>query len=153
LPLASVLPTDLNPDFTGVWLLNVEKSVSRGEIPAKTLMKIEHTQATIVQQLRVIYSDARETLLVFHYDTGNETFNNIGGSTARSRIRWEGLELVIESWLNLKDRELRLADYWSISIDGKTLTMEHRDDALAGQISVLDKASPEAAACFPEREK
>jgi hypothetical protein len=39
-------------------------------------------------------------------------------------------------------------DYWSISKDSATLTMAHRDDPLAGQISIPDKAPAEAAERF-----
>jgi len=34
--------------------------------------------------------------------------------------------------------EIRLVDFWSLSIDQRTLTMAHRDDALAGQTVELE---------------
>jgi hypothetical protein len=145
------MPTD--PNFSGVWQLNVEKSVVRGEAPMKTFMKIDHAKSKIIQRVLVTHRDGTEAFVVFNYDTGDETINGIGTETVRSRAHWEGPELVIESWLKSKDRELRLVDYWSISSDGKTLTMAHRDDALAGQISVLDPAPLEAAANFGTRDK
>jgi hypothetical protein len=143
----------LDPNFSGVWQLNVEKSVIRGEAPSKTFMKIDQAKSKIIQRVLVTHSDGTETFLVFNYYTDYETINNTGTGTVRSRAHWEGPELAIESWLKSKDRELRLVDYWSLSIDGKTLTMAHRDDALAEQISVLDQAPPEAAAYFGGRDK
>jgi hypothetical protein len=143
----------LDPNFSGVWQLNVEKSVVRGEAPSKTFMKIDHAKSKIVQRVLVIRRDGTETCVVFNYDTEDETTNSAGAATVRSRAHWEGPELVIESRLKSKDGELHLVDYWSLSIDGKTLTMAHRDDALAGQISVLDPGPPEAAAYFETRDK
>jgi hypothetical protein len=37
-------------------------------------------------------------------------------------------------------REAHFRDFWSLSSDGQTLIMEHRDDDLAGQITFLEKA-------------
>ncbi len=67
--------------------------------------------------------------------------NSVGAATARTRARWEGMELVIESWMKTSGREVHFKDHWSLSGDGRTLTMAHRDDDLAGQISVLEKSS------------
>jgi hypothetical protein len=53
--------------------------------------------------------------------------------------RWEGEELVIRLRMQLPSREFNLCDYWSLSADGKTMLMEHRDDDLAGQLTVFDR--------------
>ena len=80
----------------------------------------------------------RSPWLVFSYDTaGGETTNSIGGSTVRTCARRDGAELVIESWLET----LHFKDRWSLSEDGDALTMEHRDDILAGQIVVHEKVT------------
>ena len=72
--------------------------------------------------------------MVLHIDTsGRETVHAMG----RTEARWVGQELLIESRMETKGRTLHFKDYWSISADGGTLTMAHRDDDLAGQVSVL----------------
>jgi hypothetical protein len=38
-------------------------------------------------------------------------------------------------------RDAYFKDHWSLSDDGRTLTMAHRDDDLAGQTSVLERSS------------
>jgi hypothetical protein len=58
----------------------------------------------------------------------------------RGTARWIGDELLIELFTHAADREMHLCDYWSVSPDGETLTMEHRDDDLAGQITILHRA-------------
>ena len=79
--------------------------------------------------------------MTFTYETGAETTNSVGEATARTHARWEGMELVIESRMKTPAREAHFKDHWSLSDDGRTLTMAHRDDELAGQISVLEKSS------------
>jgi len=46
---------------------------------------------------------------------------------------------------NAPDRELHFKNHWSLSDDGQTLTMAHRDDDLAGQIAVHHKMAQTAA--------
>lgn len=52
----------------------------------------------------------------------------------------DGRRVIIESWMELDPRKMYFCDCWSLSADGRTLIMEHRDDALAGQRVVLEKA-------------
>jgi len=115
-------------------------------------MKIAHAEPKLVQRVLVIRNDGSENELVFNYETGNETTNHAGTRTVLSRADWDGSELVIESWLQSKDREFHFKDHWALSSDGKTLTMTHRDGDLAGQVSVLHRASPESAAKFKTQE-
>jgi hypothetical protein len=53
--------------------------------------------------------------------------------------------------METKDRALHFKDYWSLSADGATLTMAHRDDDLAGQTSVLHRAHLEDGQKFHSR--
>jgi hypothetical protein len=57
-----------------------------------------------------------------------------------SRLRRAGPELLIESWVNEKRREMHFREYWWHSGNGETLTMQHRDDDLAGETTILEKA-------------
>jgi len=132
--------SQLRPDFTGIWRANLEKSILRGPVPREILHRIEHREPHLDQEILVAQADGNEQHLIFSYNTtGDETTNLIGGKTARTRALWDGNELVIESWLEILDRQLHLKDHWSLSDDGETLTMAHRDDDLAGQIVVHDK--------------
>ena len=57
----------------------------------------------------------------------------------RLRASWQRDELRIESYMRAGDREFQFRDFWSLSADGLTLKMEHRDDDLAGQVSILER--------------
>jgi hypothetical protein len=121
-------------NFTGVWEMDLERSTLRGDPPTRLVIKIDHAEPKLVQEIRVTRKDGSESSGVFQFDTsGGETVYAMG----RSLARWAGQELLIESWMETKDRTLHFRDYCSLSADGETLVMEHRDDDLAGQITVL----------------
>jgi|ERR1017187_42466 RimJ/RimL family protein N-acetyltransferase len=130
----------LRPDFTGIWRANLEKSILRGPAPREILHRIEHRDPHLDQEILLAQASGNEQRLIFSYNTtGDETTNSIGARTARTRAWWDGAELVIESWLETPDRQLHFKDHWSLSDDGETLTMAHRDDDLAGQIVLHNK--------------
>lgn len=137
------------PDFTGLWEVNFEKSTMRGQQPSRILMKIEHREPKVIQMIFVSHATGAEERLTFEYTTdGEESINSIRGNLCRTRAHWDRMELVIESSMKAPDREFNFKDCWSLSSDGRMLTMAHRNDDLAGQISVLEKAPPEAATKF-----
>jgi hypothetical protein len=129
------------PDFSGVWELNFEKSSLRGPAPERILMKISHKEPRLVQEILVTIAGGKEQRMTFTLEIGAETTNPMGGGMARNHAWWQEKELVIESRVSLSGREAYFKDHWSLSKDGQTLTMEHRDDDLAGQIAVLEKRS------------
>jgi hypothetical protein len=139
------------PNFTGVWKLNSEKSTMRGAVPKQILVKIEHREPTLIQQILFTDANGTEQRQTFTCQIGSETPNSIGGATLWSCARWQGMELVIESRMRTPDRESYFKDHWSLSDDGRTLTMAHRDDDLAGQVSVLEKSSEADATRFGAR--
>jgi hypothetical protein len=113
------------------------------------LVKIEHREPQLIQMVFVSHVAGAEERLRFAYTTdGEESINLIRGLRCETHAHWDGAELVIESLMKTPDRESHFKDHWSLSDDGRTLTMAHRDDDLQGQVSVLEKAPPEAAAKF-----
>jgi hypothetical protein len=136
-----MIPTHSQPDFTGVWEMNLEKSILPGPAPKRMLVKIEHREPRLIQQIHFTDAAGTEQQMTFRYETNAETTNPVGEATARTHAWWEGTELVIESRMKTPGREFHFKDHWSLSDDGRTLTMAHRDDDLAGQIAVLEKRS------------
>jgi hypothetical protein len=127
------------PNFTGVWKLNLEKSVIRGALPKQILMNIEHRDPSVIQQILLTDANGAEQRQIFTCRVGVDTKNSVSGVELQSSTQWIGTELVIESRFSARDREFHFKDHWSLSEDGRTLNMAHRDDDLAGQISVLEK--------------
>ena len=71
--------------------------------------------------------------------SGQEVVNYVNGVEVPSCFLWEGTELLIESWMKIGECKSSFRDYWSLSSDGSTLTMEHCADELAGLITILEK--------------
>ena len=130
-----------SPNFSGLWQLNLEQSTFRGPAPKEVLVKIEHREPMLVQTMLVVAADGAEQRLTFAYDTsGGESTIAVGGGEGRCRAHWSGAELVLESELKTPARTFHFRDHWSLSMDGQTLRMAHRDDDLAGQTAILEKA-------------
>jgi hypothetical protein len=90
----------------------------------------------------LVTMDGSEDRLVFQCCINGEKDRNLlNGKPIRGTARWEGEELLIESWVQFAGREMHFRDRWSLSSDRQTLIMEHRDGDLAGQITVLDQVA------------
>ena len=112
-------------------------------------MRIEHREPTVIQTILVVAADGGEQQHTYTFDTtGGESSNAMGSGEGQTRARWNRSELVIESVLRTPDRTYHFKDHWSLSADGRTLRMAHVDDDLAGQVAILEKASPESATRF-----
>jgi hypothetical protein len=103
----------------------------------------------LTQTMLIVAADGGEQQRTFTFDTsGSESTNTTAAGEIQSRAHWNGSELVIDSVLRTPSRTFHFSDHWSLSPDGQTLKMAHPDDDLAGQVAILEKASPDAAARF-----
>ncbi|SRR5258706_9142925 len=142
------MPAGYKPNFTGVWQLDATKSHMLGRPFTRMIAKIDHREPTLVQTVVVVDANGgRQQLRCEFLTSGEESVNGVGTGQLRSRVSWEGEELLIESWLAVGEHALHFRDYWLLSNSGETLTMEHRDDDLAGQVAVVERA-PDAEAEF-----
>ena len=131
----------MKADFTGNWRANLLKSKILGPMPSDIAVKIAHSDPELHQEIVVTRPDGTEERLVFQCRTDGELGKTIlDGSAVDGSACWDGGELVINLRLQAGTRRLTLCDCWSLSSDGETLSMEHRDDDLAGQITILDRA-------------
>jgi hypothetical protein len=130
------------PNFSGVWELNLVKSHLKGSIPQRITVRNEHHENAIRQVVRVVSAPGQEQTDSFTFSTtGEATAVSFRGNAGETSARWQGSTLIVESTLTVGGRELHFRDYWSLSRDGAVLTMAHPDDELAGQVSVLERAS------------
>jgi len=106
------------------------------------MVKIDHSDPELLVEMVFTKMNEIEDRLVFRgLTSGEEVTNLVGSLQVRRRARWMGAELLIESWMNLGGHECHFRDYWSLSPDGGTLKMEHRDDDLAGQTTLLERVT------------
>jgi len=89
----------------------------------------------------VTKGDGSEERAVFTYRTdGEQDTSFLNGKAVRRSARWEGQEFVVETWPPFGERTMHFCDYWWLSPDRQTLSMEHRGDDLAGQLTVFKRA-------------
>jgi len=105
---------------------------------------IHHTDPELRVEMVLTKPDGTEVRTTSRFlTTGEEVSNPLYGTGMRSRCQWMDRELLVESWVTLRGRDWHSRDFWSLSEDGQTLIMEHRDDDLAGQIARLERTHEE----------
>jgi hypothetical protein len=134
----------MKPDFSGVWTANLENSILLRPKPKAMSASIHHTDPELRVEMVLTKPDGTEVRTTSRFlTTGEEASNPLYGTGMRSRCQWMDRELLVESWVTLRGRDWHSRDFWSLSEDGQTLIMEHRDDDLAGQIARLERTHEE----------
>jgi hypothetical protein len=132
----------MSVDLTGRWQADLSQSRLLGQQPKALAMDIAHSEPELRQEIMVTREDGSEQRIVFECRTeGGPDQCRLDGREIRGKTGWQEDELVIELWIQHGTREIYLCDCWSLSPDRQTLTMERRNDALAGQVTVLHRAS------------
>jgi hypothetical protein len=130
----------MSVNFTGIWRANLAESRFLGPAPQAMLVKIEQVDSELRADMSVTKLDGSEEQVNFQCSTSGEpNKSRLNGKVICGDARWKGNELVIESWVQSGANALHFCDYWSLTADGNTLLMEHREDALAGQITILNR--------------
>ena len=121
------------PNFSGSWMLNVGKS-QYGQFPAPEVMlrtvQIQGTQLTMKTYQKGAQGEVTTEL---KYTTdGKPSVNGANKGTAT----WYGDKLVIESEREAQGARLTQRDEWSLSADGKTLTVNTKVKLPNGEFDV-----------------
>ncbi len=131
------------PNFTGDWKLNAAKS-QFGEMPAPSSMtnKITHDDPNLATHMKQV-SDMGEMEMDAKYTTdGKECTNTMRDNPVTSVVKWDGDALMFESKGKFGDADFTMKDKWTLSGDGKVLTIERAFSSSFGegkQTMVLDK--------------
>lgn len=134
----------MRPDFSGVWRANLENSTLLRPKPQAMSASIQHVDPELRVEMVLTKPDGTVTRSASRFlTTGEEITNPVYSTGMRSRCQWLDRELLVESWITLRDRDWHTCDFWSLSEDGQTLTMEHRGGDLAGQITRLERTRQE----------
>src|SRR5260370_12317946 len=91
----------MNVELSGVWKANVEKSNILGARPRAMTVKIAYSDPALLVEMVITQMNEIEDRLAFRgLTTGEEVTNLVGTLQVRSRSRWVGTKLLIESWIN-----------------------------------------------------
>ena|SRR5258706_15226822 len=130
----------MSVNFTGHWLADLSKSRFLGPLPKAVSVKIEHSGPEIQEIIEITNPDGSEERVTFKgWTNGEQDKNLLNGIAVSGYARWYEEELIIESRMRFAGREMHFCDCWSLSSDGQTLFMEHRNDDLAGQLTILNR--------------
>jgi hypothetical protein len=124
-----------NPNFTGTWVLDRSKSDMRQmrnleAVQDASLTMVVDQQGNLLHVTRTFKIEGEEKQEVHTYKTdGTETTNTgLRGESVVTRANWEGDKLVVVSIRKIsmlvRDITVESRGVWSLSPDGKTLTIE-----------------------------
>lgn len=127
------------PNLTGVWKLNLAKS-EYGPVPQPEAMTrtINHNDPTL--QISTYQKGAQgEATTELKYSTDGKMMENKG---SKGSAKWDGEKLVVDSVRDMQGNELKFHEVWSLSADGKTMTINNHITAAQGEFDltlVFDK--------------
>jgi hypothetical protein len=121
---ALALPASASPNFSGHWKLNVEKS--KLDDPYQEERTVDHKDPDLTVSLKAV-SDGEEEESSAKYRTDRkETRNMIDGDPLFTTAHWDGDALVFESQIVSDTDTIELHDRWTLSADGKLLTVTRK---------------------------
>lgn len=131
------------PDFSGKWIFNTGRSKNIGMMSnMKMIQTIKQSTSSVDVTTEVTFQgDNQQTTT--HYDLTGKTANNDSPMAGPSETvsKWDGDRLVT-TWTSVGavagTKTLR-TEIWSLSPDGKTLTVESVRGSSAPVVMVFDK--------------
>ncbi len=131
--MALAVPLIAAPDFSGSWMLNVAKS-QYGQFPApEVMLRTVEVQGTRLTMSTYQKGAQGEVTTELKYTTdGKPSVNGTSTGTAA----WYGDTLVIESSRESQGARLTQRDSWTLSKDGKTLTVTTKVKLPNGEFDV-----------------
>jgi hypothetical protein len=138
LAAAIVLPftarAQAKPDFTGTWTLDAAKS----DAPGRGGRGGAQGPITVTQDANTLTQKRGEQTLVYKLD-GSESSNEVQGrggvQTVKSKAKWEGAKLVIESTREIQGFALTTKEERTLSADGKEMTIQITASTPQGDIN------------------
>jgi hypothetical protein len=114
-------------DFSGDWKLNIERSDFGGMPPPTSVtQKVTHEEPSlkILSQQSGTFGDVTAD---FAFTTdGKECENKVMDMVIKSTVKWDGSVLVIDSTMDIQGSPMTLTDRWTLSPDGKELTIDRQ---------------------------
>jgi hypothetical protein len=141
--LASSASAQTKPNFSGDWKMNAGKS-NFGQMPAPATLteKITHTEPSL--KVQTAMTGDFEVNSDFSFTTDGKECQNAMGDLFKmtSTVKWDGDILMFDSKMDFQGTAMTGVDKWSLSPDGKTLTVQRHFNGPMGEgdaVMVLDK--------------
>ena len=120
----AALPVLAKPNFSGDWKLDLSKS-SFGQMPAPNSMTntITHEDPKLTSHTRQSGEQGDFEFESTYTTDGKECSNDMLGNPVKSILKWDGDTLLIDAKGKFGDNDFTMQDKWTLSSDGKTLTI------------------------------
>jgi hypothetical protein len=91
--------------------------------PTNRTDSVEHKDPQL--KIRVKETTARGDIdaTVTYFTDGRESTNVVMGNPLKAVVKWEGQTMFLHTWGDFGGREIVVDDRWSLSGDGRTLTV------------------------------
>jgi len=122
------------PNLAGEWKLNLDKS-DFGPLPSPKSRtdKIAQDDGAVIVSVSVSNAQGDFTYNLRYATDGSETKNEIFGNPATSTAKWDGEALAVETKGTFQGNDYTAKDRYTVSADGKTLTVERRLASAMGE--------------------
>jgi hypothetical protein len=121
-------------NFTGVWKLNIAKS-DYGPVPAPESMTRTITHKDPLLEISTDQKGARGAATTqLKYTTDGKPAENSG---SKGTAKWDGDKLVVDSVISRQGAEITLHDVWTLSADGKIMTVNEHIVAPQGEFDTI----------------
>jgi hypothetical protein len=140
----AALPALAKPNFTGDWKLNTAKSTF-GDFPApdSMSMKVDHAEPKLTAVTKQSSQMGDMELHATYTTDGKESTNEgFQGAPNKGVVKWDGDALGFEIKGQFGDSEFTMTQKWTLSDDGKTLTVAQHIASAMGELDqklVFDK--------------
>jgi hypothetical protein len=130
-----------HPDFSGTWVLDAAKTVMNGQLGAPTSATYTirvHGDSIITDRV----AEAAETGTIkshIVWGTDGKTWKNtvpVNGTDTEisSVLSWQEQTLVVKTTLTVQETPVEQLDQWTLSSDGKTLSMQRSISAMGQEL-------------------
>ena len=126
-------------DFSGTWNLDTSKS-DFGPLPSPDSMTetIVHKDPSLKVSLTQTGGLGDITMDLSYTTDGAECVNHVRQSEIRSILRWDGDDLVVDIKGKYGETDYKSKDRWTLSSDGKTLTITRHVSSPMGEADVKE---------------
>lgn len=139
----AALPAFAKPNFTGDWKVNASKSDFGPMPPPESVTyKVKHDDPKMTVDTKQSGGFDFEQHLNYTTDGKECTNEGFQGSTTKSTVKWDGDTMLIETKAQFGDNEFTISQKWTLSADGKTLTVAQAFKSTQGEFAsklVFDK--------------
>ena len=136
------------PDLSGTWKMNLAKS-DFGALPGpeSRVDVITHKEPSLTDDVTAEGPQGKQHYIVKYTTDGKEVTNQINDREVHSTLKWEGNVLKISSKFQYNDSDVDANLTWTLSPDGKTLTIAVHYASAMGETDqkiIMEKQEPAA---------